>query len=130
MSRSAERAKDPGPRSVGGNAGDSPARLATTAMVGAFPRWSVTTMATRKDAQLINAVSKLGPTHMVYKIFRYEAIRDRGTGASFICISSQRLFLPGGVYSLELVSAPGSVWSFLSLPQRAGLVPIINILGI
>ena len=66
MSRSAERVKDPWPRSVSVNDGYSPALLATTATVGAFPRWPATTMATRKDAQLINAVSKLGRTHMGY----------------------------------------------------------------
>ena len=64
MSRSAEGVKDPGPRSVSDYDGDSPALLATTATVGAFPRWRATTMAT--DAQLINAVSKLGRTHTRY----------------------------------------------------------------
>ena len=66
MSRSAERVKDPGPRSVCDNDGDSPALLSTTATVGAFPRWPATTMATRRDAQLINAVRKLGRTHMAH----------------------------------------------------------------
>ena len=66
MSRSAERVKDPGSRYVGDNDKDSPALLATTATVGAFPRWPVTTMATRRVAQLINAVSKLSRTHMGY----------------------------------------------------------------
>ena len=40
MSQSAERVKDPGPRSVrdnGDNDGESPALLAMTATVGAFP---------------------------------------------------------------------------------------------
>ena len=41
--------------------GDSPALLATT-----FPRWPAATMAARRDAQLINALSKLGRTHMGY----------------------------------------------------------------
>ena len=45
MSRSAERVKDPWPRSVGDTDGDSLALLATTVTVGAFPRWP-TTMAT------------------------------------------------------------------------------------
>ena len=31
-----------------------------------------------------------------------------------------------GIYSLASVYEPGSVWSFLSLPLRAGLVPIVN----
>ena len=53
MSRSAERVKGPGPRSVGDNDGDSPALLATTATVRAFPPWPATTMTTRRDAQLI-----------------------------------------------------------------------------
>ena len=66
MSRSAERVKDPGLQSVDDNDGDSPALLATTAMVRAFPRWPATTMATRRDAQLINAVSMLGRIHMGY----------------------------------------------------------------
>ena len=39
MSRSAERVKGPGPQSVGDNDGDSPALLATTATVRAFPPW-------------------------------------------------------------------------------------------
>ena len=59
MSRSAVRVKDQGLRYV--SDGDSPALLATT-----FPRWPVATMATRRDAQLINALSKLGLTHMGY----------------------------------------------------------------
>ena len=42
MSRSAERVKGPGPRSVGDNDGDSPALLATTATVRAFPPWPAT----------------------------------------------------------------------------------------
>ena len=66
MSRSAERVKDPGPRSVGHYDGDSPALLAMTATVGAFPHWPATTTATRRDVQLINAVRKLGRTHMGY----------------------------------------------------------------
>ena len=66
MSRSADRVKDLGPRSVGDNDSDSPALLATTATVGAFPRWPATTMTTRRDAQLINAVRKLGQTHMAF----------------------------------------------------------------
>ena len=66
MSRSAERVKGQGPRSVGDNDGDSPALLATTAMVRAFPPWPATSMTTRRDAQLINAVRKLGRTHMAY----------------------------------------------------------------
>ena len=82
MSRSAERVKGPGPRSVGDNDGDSPAPLATTATVRTFPHWPVTSITTRRDAQVRK---------------------------------------PDGVYSLASVSAPGSVWSFLSLPQRAGL---------
>ena len=68
-SRSAQRVKDPGPRSVGNNDGDCPARLATTTTVRAFPRWPATSMTTRRGAQLINAVSKLGehtwPTRFV-----------------------------------------------------------------
>ena len=36
------------------------------------------------------------------------------------------MFLLDGIYSLGTVYEPGSVWSFLSLPQRAGLVPIVN----
>ena len=64
MSRSAERAKNPGPRSGSDNDGDSPALLATTTIVGTFPHWPATTMATRRDAQLINVVRKLGRTHM------------------------------------------------------------------
>ena len=82
MNRSAERVTDPGMRFVDDNDGDSPALLATTATVGAFPRWPATTMATRRDAQLIKAVRKLGWTHMGYRICREGAIRDRGTGAS------------------------------------------------
>ena len=68
MSRSAERVKDPGTRSVGDNDGDSPALalLATTATVRAFPRWPATSMTTRRDAQLINVFRKLGRTHMAY----------------------------------------------------------------
>ena len=66
MSRSAERANDPGPRSVSDNDGDSPALLATTATVRAFPRCPATSMITRRDAQLINAVRKLGRTRMAY----------------------------------------------------------------
>ena len=74
MRRSAERVKDQGPQSVG----DSPALLATTATLRAFPRWPATTMTTRRDAQLINAVTtrrdaqlinvvrKLGRTHMAF----------------------------------------------------------------
>ena len=54
MSGSAERVKGPGPRSVADNDGDSPALLATTATVRAFPRWPATTMATRRNTQLIN----------------------------------------------------------------------------
>ena len=60
MSRCAERMKDP----VADNDWDSPALLETTATVGAFPRWPAATMATRRDAQLINAVRKLSRTHM------------------------------------------------------------------
>ena len=59
MSRSAERVKGPGSRSVCDNDGDSPALLATTATVRAFPRWPAKSMTTRRDAQLINAVKKL-----------------------------------------------------------------------
>ena len=66
MSRSAERVKGPGPPSVGDNDGDSPALLATTATVRAFPPWPATSMTTRRDAQLINVVRKLGRTHMAY----------------------------------------------------------------
>ena len=66
MSRSAERVKEPGPRSVRDYDGDSPVLLATTATVRAFPRWPATSMTTRRDAQLINAVRKLGRTHMTY----------------------------------------------------------------
>ena len=66
MSRSAERVQDPGPRSVCDNDGDRPALLATTATVRAFPRWPATLMTTRRDAQLINAVRKLGRTHMAF----------------------------------------------------------------
>ena len=66
MSRSAERVKDLGPRCVGDNDGNSPTLLATTATVGAFPRRPVATMATRRNAQLINTVRKLGQTHMGY----------------------------------------------------------------
>ena len=65
MSRSAERVKDPGPRSVGDNNGDSPALLAMAATIG-FPRWPATSMMTRRDAQLINAVRKLVRTHVAY----------------------------------------------------------------
>ena len=36
------------------------------------------------------------------------------------------MFLPDGVHSLASVSVPGSVWSFLSVPQRAGLVQIVK----
>ena len=49
MSRSAERVKGPGPRSVGDNDGDSPALLATTATVRAFPPWPATSMTTSED---------------------------------------------------------------------------------
>ena len=66
MSRSAERVKDPGTRSVGDNDGDSPALLTTTVTVRAFPRWPATSVTTRRDAQLINAARKLGRTHMAY----------------------------------------------------------------
>ena len=66
MSRSAERVKGPGLRSVGDNDGDSPALLAMTATVRAFPPWPATSMTTRRDAKLINAVRKLGLTHMAY----------------------------------------------------------------
>ena len=68
MSRSAERVKGPGPRSVGDNDGDSLALLATTATVRAFPPWPATSMTTRdrRGAQLINAVRKLGQTDMAY----------------------------------------------------------------
>ena len=61
MTRNSERVKDPGPRPVADNDGDrsSPALLATTATVGAFPHWPSATMVTRRDAQLICAVSKL-----------------------------------------------------------------------
>ena len=70
MSRSAERVKGPGPRSVGDNDGDSLALLATTATLRAFPPWPATSMTTRRDAQLIERCSvdqhgqKAGPnTH-------------------------------------------------------------------
>ena len=66
MRRSAERVKGLGLRSVGDNDGDSLALLATTATVWAFPPWPATSMTTRRDAQLINAVRKLGRTHMAY----------------------------------------------------------------
>ena len=66
MSRSTERVKDPGPRSVCDNDGDSPALLATTATVQAFPRWPATSVTTRRDAQLNNAVRKLDRTHMAF----------------------------------------------------------------
>ena len=36
------------------------------------------------------------------------------------------MFVPDAVDSLVSVYEPGSVWSFLSIPQRAGLVPIVN----
>ena len=52
MSRSAERVKGPGPRSVGDNDGDSPVLLVTTATVRAFPPWPATWMTTRREAQL------------------------------------------------------------------------------
>ena len=66
MSRRAERVKDPGLRSIADNDGDSLALLATTAKVGTFPRWPAATLATRKDTQLINVVSKLGRAHTGY----------------------------------------------------------------
>ena len=50
MSRSAKRVKGPGPRSVGDNDGDSPALLATTTTVRAFPPWPATSITTRRDA--------------------------------------------------------------------------------
>ena len=60
MSRSAERVKSPGPRSVCDNGRDSPAALlATTATLRAFPPWPAKSMTTRRDAQLINAIRKL-----------------------------------------------------------------------
>ena len=65
VSRNAEKVKDPGLRSASDNDGDSPTLLATTATVGTFPRWPATTMTTRREAQLINVVGKLGRTHLV-----------------------------------------------------------------
>ena len=66
MSRSAERVKGPGPRSVSDNDGDSPALLAMNATVRACPPWPATSMTTRRDAQVINTVRKLGRTHMAF----------------------------------------------------------------
>ena len=64
MSRSAERVKGPGPRSVGDNDGDSPALLATTAMIRAFPPCPATSMTTRRDASADQRGQKAGPnTH-------------------------------------------------------------------
>ena len=60
MSWRGERVKDPGLRSVADNNGDSPALLATTATVKAFPRWPAATMAARRDVQLMKAISKVG----------------------------------------------------------------------
>ena len=66
MSRNAERLKDLELRSVADNDRDSLDLLAMTAAVEAFPRWPVATMATRRDAQLLKAVSKQGQTHRGY----------------------------------------------------------------
>ena len=68
MSRRAERVKDPGLRcwSVADDGGESPALLTMAATVRTFPRWSAATMTTRRDVQLINAVSKLDRTYMEY----------------------------------------------------------------
>ena len=63
ISQRVEKVKDPGLQSVADIDGDSLALLVTTATVGAIPRW-MATMAIRRDAQLINAVSKLDQTHM------------------------------------------------------------------
>ena len=40
-------------------------------------------------------------------------------GASFVCTSSQRMFLPDGFYCLAAVSAPSSVGFFSSTSARS-----------
>ena len=65
--RCSERAEGPGLGCwpVADDDGDSPALLATTTTVGAFPCWPAATMTTWGKAELMNTLRKLGRTHVL-----------------------------------------------------------------